>query len=153
MGGIKNSLVIVIAIVERSPKCELPGPACIYSVILSLGSLIPYLTTSMFPFFRVGGKKNSRISCFFKLFLVEVLQCGNKKIWKFILEMCIRKKIDKKLEKFAKPFQTTNLIGKKKKKNPEHNVMCCGAKFELKSAWKLCNENTHRQPNCHPRLT
>jgi hypothetical protein len=30
MGGIKNSLVIVIAIVERRPKCELPGPAFIH---------------------------------------------------------------------------------------------------------------------------
>jgi hypothetical protein len=48
---------------------------------------------------------------------------GNKKIWKFILEVYIRKKIDKNLEKFPKPFQTTNLIGNKKKKNPGHNVL------------------------------
>jgi hypothetical protein len=59
MGGIKNSLVIVIAIVERRPKCELPGPAfIIYSVIL----------------YTVVTKKN----------------------WKFILEVYIEKRIDKK---------------------------------------------------------
>ncbi len=81
MGGIKNSLVIVIAIVERRPNCELPGPACIYSVTLLLRSTIPYLKTSMFPSFRIGGKNNGfRIRFFSSSFLVKFYTVVTKKI-------------------------------------------------------------------------
>jgi hypothetical protein len=126
MGGIKNSLVIVIAIVERRPNCELPGPACIiYSVTLLLRNTIPYLTTSIIPFFRVGAKNNSKIRFFSSSFLVKFYTAVTKKLKIYFFKVYIRKKIDKNLENLAKPFQITNLIGKKKKKNPEHNVLWC----------------------------
>jgi hypothetical protein len=64
----------------------------------------------------------------------------------------IEKRIDKKIGRIHQTFPNHKLnLGKRRRKTL--STMCCGAKFELKSAWQLCNENTHHQPNCHPRLT